>query len=175
MLQIPQKTIPNYLPRMTPCEHPEGIPSKCHNKVKNPLTNRKVQCEKCKAHSEKVRPARRRASTQKSKMVWQSVHDYNYILNRELTKRTTRLQANLKNINQTNEELLGAIREMFITRAKLKAWPNLAEATLLPSTTLHLPKAPPRPMPTPSPPPTRRPTRKRKQVKRHATPKPQNK
>ena len=174
LLQILQKSEPNYYPKMTPCEHPEGIPSKCHNKVKNPMTNRKVMCAMCKVHSDNVRPGRRRASTQKSKMVWQSIHDWNFILNKDLTKRNARLQNNLGNINQTNEKLLEAIRGKLIERAKLKAWPNLADAILLPSTTLHLPEAPPRPLPTPSPPPTRRPTRKRKQIKRPATTKPQN-
>ena len=154
---------------MPQCELPEGAPSKCHNKVKNYLTNRKVKCAICKDHSAKVRPARRRASTQNSKFVWQSVHNWNYILNQDLEKRDARLKATLDGINQTNAKLLEAVREKEITRAKFQSWPNLSDVILLPSTSLHLPEAAPRPPPTPSPPPTRRPTRKRKQVIRYET------
>ena len=156
---------------MPPCERPEGEPSKCHNKVKNYGTNRKVKCMVCKDHSENVKPARRRTSTQESRFVWQSQHNLNYILNQELEIRNARLQAKSDGINQTKKNLLDAVREMEIKRAKLQCWPNLSDAILLPSTSILLPEAPPRPPPTPSPPPPRRPTRKRKQVLYQVTPK----
>ena len=126
---------------MPPCERPEGEPSKCHNKVKNYETNRKVKCAVCKDHSENVKPDRRRASTRESRFVWQSQHNLNHILNQELEIRYARLKAKSDGINQTKENLLEAVRKMEIERAKLQCWPDLSDVELLPSTSLMKPLA----------------------------------
>ena len=134
---------------MKVCLQPEGTPSKCNNKTFNPFTNRLIQCQACKDHSQNIKILNKRAATKRARACRQAAKNLNLVINADLRAIDSELKRVLDNLNAEKAEMEAKIRNKYIEYAILLR-PSLTQYKLFPETTISTPEVPDA---TPMPPP----------------------
>ena len=120
---------------MQDCSRPNGKSSKCENKSTNPYTNRRLQCQECRAHSLQVKVQNKRAATKRARVCRQAKYNLIKVINADLREEDAELKQVLDNLNSEKAEMEAKVMNKFIEYATLLR-PSLSQFKLFPETTI---------------------------------------